>query len=122
MARTGVEIKLVDSLEFGNLAQRFRTERQLTVKGVQHDALEQIAECHVLVFGERLEHFQDAALHAHAGLDAFYFDLPGRSAHGSFRVAIWYQCTMVLSVGQVAHWRSWFHFRRHMIDSTQLFC
>ena len=43
----------------------------LAVEGMEHDAFEQVAQGHVVILGERLEHFENALFHAHAGLDAF---------------------------------------------------
>src|ERR1700682_2450187 len=83
MTRTRVQVQSVNAFEFGNLSQSLRGERCLSIKSMQDDALDQVAERHVLVLGERLEHLQDAALHAHAGLDAFDFEGFGRSRHGS---------------------------------------
>src|SRR5882757_459026 len=42
--------------------------QRLALEGVQHDALEQIAERQVELGGERLEHLEQAALEAHSGL------------------------------------------------------
>src|SRR6266436_848369 len=61
---------------------------------MQDDALDQVAESHVLVLGERLEHLQDTTFQAHAGLDAFDFEAFGRSGHG-YLAGPWYQGTMV---------------------------
>ncbi len=46
-------------------------EGRLAVEGVQHDAFEQVAQGHVVIFGESLEHFEKAFFHADTGLDAF---------------------------------------------------
>jgi hypothetical protein len=37
---------------------------------MKHDTFEQVAEGHIVIFGERLEHFEQAFFHADAGLDA----------------------------------------------------
>lgn len=42
---------------------------------MQHNSFEHIAKSHVVVFGERLENFEDSFLHADAGLHAFDFEL-----------------------------------------------
>src|SRR3981081_2823405 len=98
MTRTGVQLQSVNALEFADLPQGLRGERSLAVKSVQDDALDQVAERHVLVRGERLQHLQDAPLHAHPGLDAFDFESFGRSGHG-VGLASWYQYTMVPEAG-----------------------
>src|ERR1700685_1357321 len=81
MARAGIEIKVVDVLELGDFPQGRGGERQFAVKGMQDDAFEQIAEGHVFVLGKRLQHLQQAAFDAHAGLNADYFQAFGSMAH-----------------------------------------
>src|SRR6516225_5393139 len=68
----GAELEPVDRLERLHLAQRRGRERRLALEGVQHDALEQVAERHVELGGERLQHLEQAALEAHAGLGTGY--------------------------------------------------
>src|ERR1700757_2728748 len=62
------EIEAVDRLERADLLQGGRRERCLALEGVQHDSLEQIAERQVELGSERLEHLEQPALEAHAGL------------------------------------------------------
>src|SRR5215471_8492324 len=73
----GCEIELIDPLERLDLAQGRGRERRLALEGVQHDALEQIAEGQIELGGERLQDLEQAALEAHAGLGA------GDGLHGS---------------------------------------
>ncbi len=54
---------------------------------MKNDALQQIAEGHVVVFGKALQDLEEAFFHAHAGLDAF--DQQLRIIHH------WYQCTTI---------------------------
>src|SRR5215831_6477889 len=65
-----IEIESVDLLDFGNPTHRFSPERGLSLECVEHDALQQIAEGEIVVLGERLQHFDQALLHADAGLDS----------------------------------------------------
>src|SRR5690606_10798263 len=71
----GGQVEPVEFLHRGDAFQRFGRERRLALEAVQHDALEQVAEGHVLVLGQRLEHLEHPLLDADAGLDAFGPDL-----------------------------------------------
>src|SRR5438876_3174456 len=64
----GGEIEPVDRSQRADLLQRGLRERRLALQGVQHDALEQIAEREVELGRERLQHLEQPALEAHAGL------------------------------------------------------
>src|SRR5262245_37078968 len=68
----GAEVEPVNRFQRLHLAQRSGRERRLALEGVQHDALEQIAEGHVELGGECLQHLEQPALEAHAGLGAGY--------------------------------------------------
>src|SRR5215831_1568229 len=70
VARGGVQVEAVDTLQVRDLAQGLRGERDLPVEGVQHDALQQIPERHVLQLGEGLEDLEQALLHARPRLDS----------------------------------------------------
>jgi hypothetical protein len=50
--------------------ERFGAERSFAIENMKHDTFEQVAEGHIVIFGERLEHFEQAFFHADAGLDA----------------------------------------------------
>src|SRR5208337_262064 len=71
VAGAGIEIEGVELLQLLNALERGRTEGNLAVEGVEHDAFEQIAQGHVVIFGESLEHFEQPLFHADAGLDSF---------------------------------------------------
>src|SRR5207244_3460320 len=66
----GGEIEPVDRSQRADLLQRALRERRLALEGVQDDALEQIAEREVELGRERLQHLEQPALEAHAGLGA----------------------------------------------------
>src|ERR1035437_4051338 len=87
MAGARVKVQFVKLFQLANAFQRRRAERRLTVKGVQHDALEQVSQRHVVILGKRLQNLEDSLFDAHPGLHAFNQKL------GIVRHA--YQCTMV---------------------------
>src|SRR5437870_13788421 len=66
---------------------------------MQHDALEQVAQGHVVVLRDRLEDLEDALLELHARLHALHLDRRGRARglagtrHG--RLLLCYVCTYV---------------------------
>src|SRR5215813_2044285 len=64
----GVELESVDLPEFRDPPHRLGTERCLALEGVKDDALEQVAEREIVVFGQRLEHLEQTLFHAYAGL------------------------------------------------------
>src|ERR1017187_4006964 len=95
MAHARIQVQVVDRLEVGDLAQGLRTEGRLPLKGVEHDSLEQVAECYVLELRKRLQHLQDSALHPDTGLDAFDFEVLHRLRHRARSTGVfWYQGTM----------------------------
>src|SRR5215472_7510772 len=71
MAGARIQIQAIELLEFAYAVQRCLAERRLAVKGVQHDAFEDVAKGHVVILGEAFQDFEDALFHADAGLDAF---------------------------------------------------
>lgn len=73
MTGGGVEVEVVELLQVANPLERWAAERAFAVKGVKNDAFEEVAEGEVVVFGEGFEDFQNALLHADAGLDSFDF-------------------------------------------------
>src|SRR5437868_13486255 len=107
VARPRVEVEAVDLLQLRDALEGRALEGRLALEGVQHDALEQVAQRHVVVFGEALEDLEEPLLDLHAGLDAL--DLEARLAafrggwpgHGAE-----YICTYVLEqaekMGQTA--------------------
>src|SRR5512146_3554077 len=74
VARRGTEVQTIEALQLPDPLQRRLVEGALSLEGVQHDALEQIAQGHVVVLGQRLEHLDQPLLHAHARLDALARD------------------------------------------------
>src|SRR6516225_8633083 len=64
----GAEVEPVDRLQRLHLAERRGRERRLALEGMEHDALEQVAERHIELGSERLQHLEQPALEAHAGL------------------------------------------------------
>jgi hypothetical protein len=70
VARAEVQVKPVEFLQVGNAPETFPAKRALAIKGVEHDAFEEISERHVVIFPESFKHFQDSLFHANAGLHA----------------------------------------------------
>src|SRR5207302_9125416 len=79
------QVEPVHRTQCPDLAQRGRRERRLALEGVQHDALEEIAEREIELGRERLQHLEQPALEAHAGLGA------GDLLHDAMLPS--YQCT-----------------------------
>ena len=71
MTCAGIEIESVEFLEILNAFERNRAEWSFTVESMENDALEQITQRHVVIFGKSLQDLQDALFHPYAGLDAF---------------------------------------------------
>jgi hypothetical protein len=71
MARSRIEVQIIDAFELGNLALRLRTKRRPALKSMQYDSFEQIPERHVAVLGERLQYLKQAPFHAYPRLDTF---------------------------------------------------
>src|SRR5271166_336211 len=57
MAGAGVEIKIVELLQFANAFERSRAEGSLSVEGMKDDAFEHVAERHVVIFGKGFKNF-----------------------------------------------------------------
>src|SRR6266853_6399658 len=87
----GGEVETVDRLQRLHLPEGRGREGRLALEGVQHDALEQIAERQVELGGERLEHLQQPALEAHAGLGTgdFFHEVMVPSYQGTIKPAVW---------------------------------
>src|SRR5215469_6070948 len=79
------EVEPVDGLERLHFLQRCGRERRLALEGVQHDSLEEVAERHIELGSERLEHLEQPGLEAYTGLSA------GDLLHGR----LWYHVTKV---------------------------
>src|SRR6266566_10099781 len=92
MARTGVKFQAVKLLQLFNSTERHQIERALAVEGMEHNSLQQIAQSEIVIFGERLEHFQQPLLDPDAGL---------HTLHGeAWFLAHVYQCTKVTTKKQ----------------------
>src|SRR5215470_18096623 len=93
----GAEVESVNRLQRLHLAERRGREGRLALEGVQHDALQQITEGHVELGGECLQHLEQPALEAHAGLGAGY------GSHGPYGTLVpRYQATAEKSAPRAA--------------------
>src|SRR5271154_2182191 len=72
MAGPEVEIEAIELFQFLNASPRGLLKRGLTVKRMQNDALEQVAQRQIVKFGQGLEHLQQSLLHAHARLHSLH--------------------------------------------------
>src|SRR6266851_4526451 len=70
MAGPRIQLQTVEPFQIFDPSKRRLTERGLAVKGVQHNSLQQVAQRQIVVFGERLEHFEQALFKANTGLHA----------------------------------------------------
>ena len=70
MTGAGIKIQLVDSFQVGYALTRLGAERMLAIKCVENDSLQQIAECHVMIFGQAFQDLEQAFLKANSGLNA----------------------------------------------------
>jgi hypothetical protein len=88
---------MVELFEVADSLERGPAEGAFAVEGVEDDALKEIAERKVVVFGEAFEDFQQALFHPDACLDPFDLQLLVCSHHG-----YWYVCTTVHTRRQAA--------------------
>ena len=65
----GGQIEVVDRFQLANNLEGFFAERAGSLEGMQDDALEQVAQRHLVVLGERFQDFHDPLFQAHARLD-----------------------------------------------------
>src|SRR5579859_3481644 len=98
MGIAGSEVEPVDGLQRPDLLQRSGRERRPVIEGVQHDALEQIADRQIELGGECLQHFEQVALEAHARLG------PRDLFHAA--MVTWYQGTSKPVTAEFASRRS----------------
>ena len=91
MTGGGVEVEVVELLEVADALERGPSEGAFAIKGVEDDALEEVAEGEVMVLGEGFQYLQDAFFHSDAGLDSL--DVQFRL--GDDLVLHRYLCTMV---------------------------
>src|SRR5207253_11165925 len=68
VTRARIQIEPIKLLQIADLPERFLAERALAVEGMQHNALQQIAQRQVVIFGEALQHLEQAFLDPHPGL------------------------------------------------------
>jgi hypothetical protein len=74
VAVRGFEVHAVEGFELLDFFQRLRREGSFSFEGVEDDALEEIAEGDVFLFGDGFEDFEHAFFEANTGLDALDFD------------------------------------------------
>src|SRR5580692_10647156 len=74
MAIGGFECHAVEGFELLDLLQGLRGERGFAFESVEDDALDQVAQGHVLLLGDGFEDLEHAFFEADASLDAFDFD------------------------------------------------
>ena len=74
MAIRGLEGHAVERFELLDFLEGLRREGRFAFEGVKDDAFEQIAERHILLFGDGLEDLEHAFFKANAGLDALDFN------------------------------------------------
>lgn len=70
MAVGGGEIEVIDGFQLGDGLKRLLAERAFAFEGVQDDALQQVAEGHLVILGKPFQDFHDPLFQAHARLDA----------------------------------------------------
>jgi hypothetical protein len=74
MAVGRAQRQAIDGPELFDLLEGLRGEGGLAFEGVKDDALEEVAQGHVFLFGDGFQDFQQALFEAHAGLHADDFD------------------------------------------------
>ena len=79
------QLEPVDALQLSNDSERLLREGSAALEGVQDDALDQIAQAHLSMLCQRLEHLHQSLFQAHARLYAF--DLHVICYHGTWVVA-----------------------------------
>src|SRR5271157_121565 len=102
MAGAGIEIEIVEAFQLLYAFERSCAERSFPVEGMEDDALQQIAEGHVVILGEGFQDFEQALLHAHPGLHSFDQEL-GIICHGT-NVPQYAGTCKTFAVGQGCGW------------------
>src|SRR5271170_8240493 len=74
MAIRSMKRHAVEAPELLDLLQGLLRERYFSFERMQHNALQQVAERHVLELRHRLEHLQQALLNPHPGLNPLNLD------------------------------------------------
>src|ERR1700756_814587 len=72
VTRPRIQVQPVELFQVLDPSQTLAVKRALSVERMQDNALQEIAKRQVVVFGQRLQHFQQPLLHSHAGLHAFH--------------------------------------------------
>ncbi len=72
MAGGRIQIEFVKLFQLLNSFQRGCIKRCFPIEGVKDDPFQQISQAHIVILGERLQHFQKALLHADSGLHSFH--------------------------------------------------
>ena len=75
MTVAGIQIQMVNALQTGYQFQALRAKGAFAVEGMQNDAFNQVSKRYVVVFGQRLQDFQNSFLHANTGLNSFDHNL-----------------------------------------------
>src|ERR1700678_2710970 len=112
MAVGGDQVESVDAAQLRYFLESEALEGRLVLQGMQGDPFEQVSEGEVEIFGQSLQHLEQALLETYAGLDSFDFarrrlwnDFLG--GHGGFRVRCLAQSSQVC--GGVASMVPWYH-------------
>lgn len=71
MAGAKIQIEAIEFLQFLDFLQAGLAEGTLSVKSMEDDAFEEVAEGQIVVVGEGAQDFEEALFHAHSGLHAF---------------------------------------------------
>jgi len=82
MACTGIQIEVVEFFQFTDSLQIALIEGAFSIENVQNNALEEVAECDVVVIREGPQNFQEPLFHPDTRLNAFD-DVAFFSPHGT---------------------------------------
>src|SRR6202051_3655228 len=74
VAVRGMQRQTVNIPELLNLFEGLGGKRRLTFKSMQYNAFQQIAQSHVLQFGDCLQHLDQPLFHPDAGLNPFHLN------------------------------------------------
>src|ERR1700746_554130 len=68
VTRARIQIEPIELLQIADLPERRLAEWALAVEGMQNNALQQIAQSQVVIFGKALQYLEQAFLDPHPGL------------------------------------------------------
>src|SRR5262245_26584206 len=107
MAVGRAQTQPIDASQVAHVRERRFGERRLALERMQGDALDQVAQAHVLVLGQGLQHLEQALLQPDPGLDPLHRSARGCAWHRTSPSGIYvpmYQITKKQSsrVGQGA--------------------